>query len=38
MSPAPGHPDLNPNRILRGMGVSFVWDSVRNYTSGAAYF
>ena len=47
MNPVPGHPNLNPDRILRGMGVSFLkdytrdggllfWDSVRNYSSGAA--
>ena len=47
MNPVPGHPNLIPDRILRGMGVSFLkdstrdggllfWDSVRNYSSGAA--
>ena len=30
MNPVPGHPNHNPDGILRGMGVSFVLDSVGN--------
>ena len=30
MNPVPGHPNHNPDGILRGMGVSFVLDSMGN--------